>query len=187
MARVTAIYRPDDYPGTPDAQTREDLAALFAHVFPGSADPQIDKAHSGLAVAAHNPQLALSLAKLSAFMAGEMPWSFRKDLRELAIQTVNLHFNSDFSFQSRLPHAAAAGISEQMLADLPEPDGSSLFDTEQQLVMAYARAVASGAVPEALSARAIAQFGEKGVVEFTALVAFWSFWAMFLNATGPDF
>ena len=30
----------------------------------------------------------------------------------------------------------------------------------------------------------VGKFGEKGAVEFTTVVAFWSFWALFLNATG---
>ena len=40
--------------------------------------------------------------------------------------------------------------------------------------------------PDELFARVVERFGEKGAVEFTTVVAFWSFWALFLNATRPD-
>ena len=185
MARVTAGHKPSEYPGTPDDATRQDLAELFATLFPGVADPAFDKAHDGMAIAAHNPKLALHLARLSGFIAGELPWCQRRDLRELAIQALNLHFKSDYSFQSRLPHAEAAGVSAVMLAALPVWKTSSLFDEEQRLTIEYTNAVITGEVPQEVFARVVRQFGEKGAVECTVLVAFWSFWAMMLNATRP--
>ena len=50
----------------------------------------------------------------------------------------------------------------------------------------YARAVAGGRVPDELFARVREHFGERGAIECAAVVAFWSFWALFLNATGPE-
>jgi alkylhydroperoxidase family enzyme len=185
MARVTAIRKPSEYPGTPDEVTRQDLAELFATLFPGVPDPAFDGTHDGLAIAAQNPKLALHLARLSGFIAGQLPWCQHRGLRELAIQALNLHFKSGYSFQSRVHHAEAAGISAVMLAALPFWKTSSLFDEEQRLTIEYTNAVVTGEVPEELFARVVRQFGEKGAVECTALVAFWSFWAMMLNATRP--
>ncbi len=186
MARVKAIYRPSDYPGRPDEATKKDLSALFEHLCPGTEDPEIDKAHDGIAIAAQNPKLALHLAKLSAFIAGELPWSQRRDLRELAIQTLNLHFKCDYGSKTRLPNAEAAGIGAGLLAALPHWKTSKAFDEEQRLVIDYTSAVITGDVPEALFSQVVDKYGEKGAIEFTALVSFWSFWAMFLNATRPD-
>lgn len=184
MARVTTIDKPEAYPGTPDEATRQDLADLFAAMFPGNPAPEIDKFHAGVAIAAHSPRLALNLAKLSGLIAGELGWCQRKDLRELAIQTLNLHFKSDYSFQCRAGIAADAGISHQQQAALSKWQTSSLFDAEQRLTIEYAGAVVTGNVPEPLFARVKAQWGERGAVECTALIGFWAFWAMFLNATG---
>ena len=61
---------------------------------------------------------------------------------------------------------------------------ASLFDDEQRLVIEYAEAVTSGEVPKALFSRVVERYGDKGAVEFTAAVAWWSFWAMMLNAAG---
>ncbi len=184
MARVTTINRPADYPGNPDAVAREDLAALFAHLFPGKPDPEIDKFHAGVAIAAHAPKLALNLAKLSGLIAGELGWCQRKDLRELAIQALNLYYKSDYSFRCRAGIAAGAGISHEQQTALPDWQTSSLFDEEQRLTIEYTRAVVTGAVPDELFARVKARWGERGAVECTALIGFWAFWAMFLNATG---
>ena len=63
---------------------------------------------------------------------------------------------------------------------------SDLFDDEQRLVIAYAQGAAAGAVADELFQRAVQRFGEKGVVEMTALIAFFSFWALFLNATRAE-
>jgi len=186
MPRVTAVYKPSDYPEPLDQETKLQLSDLFARLFPGVADPEIDKSHSGLAIAVQNPALALRLSSLSRFMALELAWSRRSDLRELAIQTVNLHFKCDYSFRARIAVAAAAGVSRAQQDALAAWTTSDLFDDEQKLVIEYAQAVAAGDVSTALFARVLRNYGEKGAVEFTALVAFFSFWAIFLNATAPD-
>jgi alkylhydroperoxidase family enzyme len=185
MSRVTAVHKPSDYPGAPDDKTREDLAALFGHMFPGVEDPEIDRAHSGVAIAALNPGLALHLSKLSGYAALQLGWTQRADLRELAIQTVNLHFESDYSAQSRYRAWEAAGLRLEQLAALPFWKTTPLFDDEQRLVIEYALAVVTGDVPEELFARVVARYGEKGAVECTAVVGIWSMWAMLINATRP--
>lgn len=186
MSRVTAVYKPRDYPGTPDDETREGLTALFAHMFPGVDDPEIDKAHSGVAIAALNPGLALHLSKLSGFAALQLGWSKRVDLREIAIQTVNLHYKSDFSARSRHRAWEAAGLTLHQLAALPFWETTTLFDDEQRLTIEYAFAVVTGDVPKELFARLAARYGEKGAVECTAVIGVWSMWAMLLNATQPS-
>lgn len=185
MTRVTAVYKPGDYPGTPDDQTRADLAELFGHMFPGVEDPEIDRPHSGVAIAALNPGLALHLSKLSSYAALQLGWSKRADLREIAIQTVNLHYKSDFSARSRHRAWEAVGLSMAQLAALPYWQTTPLFDEEQRLVIEYALAVVSGDVPGPLFTRVVAAFGEKGAVECTAVVGVWSMWAMLLGATQP--
>lgn len=184
--RVTAIYKPSDFPADRSEEDRQALTALFSALKPGVADPAIDNAHAGVAIAAQNPALALKLAQLSGFIALQMGWSARRDLCELAIQAVNTHFGSTYSFQCRVRAAEAAGISVELQNSLPRWRAVSGFSDEQRLVIEYAEAVASGSVPDELFARAKAAFGEQGVVECTSVIGMWSFWAMFLNATAPD-
>lgn len=184
--RVKGIFRPADYPPGPDGKPDAEIAALFDHLFPGVENPEIDRNHAGIALAAHNPKLALHLAQLSRFLALDTSWCQRADLRELAIQTVNRHYGSDYSFQARLPNARAAGISDALLAELPRWRTSGAFDEEQRLVIEYAQAVVSGDVPAALFSRIVRRYGEKGAIECTTVIAFWSAWAMLINAAGPE-
>ena len=184
MPRVTAVFRPDDYPGTPDDATRMQLSALFERMFPGVADPRIDDGHAGIAIAALNPLLAGRLGELSAFLAVDLPWSQRRDLRELAIQAVNLRLDCAYAFNTRVEAAKAAGIGRDALDALANWRASDRFDEEQRLVIDYAENVVANSVSDSLFTRVSDAFGEKGAVECTTVIAFWSFWALFLNATG---
>jgi alkylhydroperoxidase family enzyme len=185
MARVKAVYRPSDYPGPVDEATRRDLDEMFGQLFPGVADPAIDERHDGLAIAALSPKLALNLAKLSGLIALELPWCERRDLRELAIQSVNVELRSHYSFKARRPNAEAAGVSAEMQDALAVWESSDLFSDEQRLVIEYAHAVAGNAASDELFGRVVERYGERGAVELTTVIAFWSFWALFLNATRP--
>ena len=186
MARVTPVFRPADYPGTIDDPTRDALAELFAHLAPGAADPAIDKPHSGMAIAAQNPGMALRLSKLTSYLALETDLAGRRDVLELAIQAVNFHYRSSFSFEARLPRAESSGLGLARLAAIPYWRTSSLFDADHQLVLEYVAVVVTGAVPEDLVARVKARFGEKQTVELTTLIGCFAMWAMLINATAPE-
>ncbi|MCE7795290.1 hypothetical protein LWE61_01825 [Sphingobium sufflavum] len=181
MARVQPVHTASDYRDDP-----ADAAALFGTLFPGVAAPAFDANHDGMAIAALNPKLALTLAQTSRFLALDLEWCKRADLRELAIMTVNRHYGSTYSIRSREAIALAGGISADQAAALDDWRNSNLFDAEQRLVIDYAQTVLSGTVPAALFEQVKTAFGEKGAVEFTSVVGFWAFWAMFLNATRPD-
>lgn len=183
MTRVRGVFKPENYPYPLDATTKSELDELFAYLFPNGQHAEIDQSHIGVAIAAHNPRLALMLTQLSRFMALELPWCQRSDLRELAIQTVNVHFRSEYSFKTRSKTAVACGISLEQQNAIAYWKQTNLFTPEQKLVIEYTDAVVRGRVEDQLSARAKEAFGEKGVVELTSVIGLWSFWAMFLNAT----
>jgi 4-carboxymuconolactone decarboxylase len=185
MARVKPVYKPADYAGLPGQPPAEDVEALFGRMFPGVEAPEIDRPHAGFAVLARNPRLALHVLELTQFIARDLAWTERRDLRELAVQTVNLHFKCGFSFEARAPNAEALGLRAELLAAIPYWRTTGLFDDAQQLVIEYALAVCAGEVSDELFARAAASFGEQGAVELTATVGLWSFWAMVLNAIQP--
>jgi len=186
MSRVTPVYAPGDHPKAGDPAVQGELAELFGYLFPNVEKPEIDPPHTGLAIAAQNPKLALQLAKMSRFMVLELPWCQRRDRLELAIQAVNLHFKSDFSFQARLPQITASGLGLEKAAAIPYWRTTPLFDAEERLVVEYAFAAAAGDVPAELFARVAEQYGEQGAVEFTSVVAWFSFWAMLINAVRPE-
>lgn len=186
MPRLPLITTPADHPGTPDAAPRADLDALFAALFPGNPAPAFDSAHEGMAIAAHSPALAQALARTSAVVLGELGWCQQHPaLREIVIQRVFHHFGSAYGWQSRLPHAARAGLTPEQLADIPLWRASAHFDADQRLTLEHTEATLAGAVDDALFARMQARFGNRETVECTSLVAFWSSWAMLLSALRP--
>ncbi len=185
-ARVKAVFKPGDYPGVPDEQTKKDLKELFERLFPGIPDPKPEP-HFGFAIFAQSPRLAMSILELFDYIVRQMPWSQQRDLRELAVQALNLHFKCDFSFQAHLVYAQAHGVSLEKQAAIPYWETSSLFNDEERLVIEYTLAVVKGPVSDELFARVARQYGEKGAIEFTTAIAWWSLWAMVLNATSPEF
>lgn len=184
MARVNYVFAPEDHPDAADPATRRQLDALFAHLFPGGA---AGAPHAGYGILAQSPALALAIGQCADTIIKDTPWTQRAELRELAIQALNLHYRCDFSFHAHLPIAQRHGISAEQQAAIPYWRTSPLFDEEQRLVIEYTLAVVTGAVPEALFARVKAAFGERGAVECTVAIGWWALWAMLLNATAPDF
>ncbi len=188
MARVKQVFKPADFPGSPDEGTRRALSELFEHMFPGQPDAEIPGNHAGFATVARDPRLALCLIELSDYIVREMPWtSQRRDLRELAIQALNLHFKCDYSFQSHIRPAQGLGVTVEQQALLPFWRTANAFNDEQRLAIEYALAVVAGDVPDELFARVVATYGEQAAIECTVGIAWWSFWAMIINATRTDF
>lgn len=185
-ARVKPRFRPADYPAALNEAARRDVTALFNFLAPDAAAPEIDDAHMGLAIAALNPKLALNLAKMSVFMAQDLPWSPQPQLRELAIQAVNFRYHCGYTLRARRARAEALGLGADVLAAIPNWQSSALFSAAQRQVIAYTNAVISGNVHEILSKEMIDEYGETGVVELTAAIGWWSMWAMFINALRPD-
>jgi alkylhydroperoxidase family enzyme len=184
MARIKPIYALADCPAGISPADRADVAAMFQSLFPGVAEPMIDRSHAGMAIAAHNPQLALNAARFSRFVVVDMPWCDRADLRELSILVVNRHFHCSYGEAARQTQMLAAGLGPALQITLSDWEESPLFDEQQRLVIAYTLATVQGSVTDSLSAQIVDCYGEKGAVEFTAAIAWWSFWAMFLTATG---
>lgn len=186
MARVRGIYKPSDHPRYSEETARSGLDDLFRHMFPQSRMPEISQKHGGFAIVAQDPKLALHLVKLSDYIVREMAWtSQRRDLRELAIQTLNYHFKCDYSFRSHVETARGCGISAELQAAIPYWRTTELFNEEQRLVIEYTLAVVCGDVSDELFSRVLMKYGETEAVQFTAGIGWWSLWAMIINATRP--
>lgn len=185
MARVNPVYKPADYPADLDEVTKAELAAFFAYLFPDNPAPEIDAAHTGLAVTAYNPTLALNLAKMSGFIVRDLGWCQNQELHEFAVQTVNLHFKCNFTLRARAARAQSLGIDASVLAVIPAWAESNVLSGDQRLIVEYSYAVVSGTVADDLFKRMVTAYGEKAVIECTAAIAWWALWAMIINALCP--
>lgn len=180
-ARFTPVSRPGEHP---EPALQQDVAELFETLFPGNPAPEFDAGHGLMAILAQSPKLALPASHLSAAVFRDSAWGQRAAMRELAFQVLGEHFGDSFSTAARRSYALAAELSEDQLAAIPAGRDADLFDEEQRLVIEYTRAVVTGRVPEALTARMIARYGERETVECTVAIGFWSFWAMVAGAAG---
>ena len=182
MARMRIVRRPEDCPGSP--QGAEELFSLF---FNEGDERLFTGAQQGWGLlAAQNPQIATALVKLTRMIASGPFLAARPDLREIAVQTVNMHFRCEFSYRSHLAYLSKVGLSIETIATLPYWRTSNRFDAEQKLVIEYTLAVVSGEVPDELHYKVANAVGEQGVAELALAIAHWSFWAMFLNAAQPE-
>lgn len=188
MSRIKPMLKPSDYPEGVDDATRAAAKALFDHMFPGVENPEIPGKSAAFGTVANDPKLALLLVKLSDYVVREMPFtSTRRDLQQLMVQALNWKLGCDFSFQSHIAPAAAAGISAELQTQIPFWRTSNAFNDEQRLVIEYTVAVVDGTVPDELYRRVAAHFDERDTLALTVGVAWWSFWAMIINATRTEF
>lgn len=191
MTRVKTIRRQSDAPeGASKADSeasKEFFDTFFREFLPHLEDKEIPQASIGFSIVSHNPKLALNLLDLSKFMARDLPWSQdRTDLKELSVQTLNLHYKCEASFEPHLAYAVKAGLSAEQQAAIPYWKTSSLFDDEQRLIIEYTMGVVKNAVTDELFGRVVERYGERRAVEMTSAIAWWSFWAMILNAVRSD-
>jgi alkylhydroperoxidase family enzyme len=182
MARMRIVRRQNDCAGS-----REEAQQLFDLLFPQGGERVLRGGQQGWGlVAAHGPRTALLVAQLTKQIAAGPFLTARPDLREIAIQSVNLHFRCDFSYHSHLAYLSKVGLPLETIAALPYWRTSSVFDADQKLVIAYTLALVAGDVSDALHAEAVNELGEGAVAELAFAVAHWSFWAIFLNAARLD-
>lgn len=190
MERVTGIHSAASYPGKLDDAAKNDLDELFGEVFPryfGEAMTKGDggQIESSWAMLVQNPGLAIRVARLSDFIVHEMPWCQRRDMRELMIQTVNVHLGCDYSFFAHFGYAQRTGIGADLQAALQFWKTTSFFNEDQRTVIEFTHASLDGDVPDELFQKVVQMFGEKETVEFTVSIAYWSFWAIILNTLRP--
>jgi alkylhydroperoxidase family enzyme len=179
---MKVVRRPEDCPGS--AQDADELFGLF---MPEGSERRLTDAQLGWGlVAAQDPQAAVALVKFTRKIAGGPILSKRLDLRELAIQAVNMHFRCEFSHRSHMTYLSKIGLPVESIAALPYWRTSPLYSAEQRLVIEYNLAVASGNVADDLHDRVAGVFGEQGAAELALAAALWCFWAVFLNAARPD-
>lgn len=181
MARMRVVQRPEDCSGSP-----QDAKALFDLLFPNGGERRLSGAQQGWGlVAAQHPQTAIALIQLTKAIAAGPFLTARPDLREIAIQTVNLQQRCEFSYRSHLKYLDSVGLSFETIAALPYWRDSSLFTDEQKLVIEYSLAVLDSEVSDSLFNEVADTFGHGAATELALAVAHWSFWALFLNAAQP--
>lgn len=134
-----------------------------------------------LRAALHNAELAERWQALGELLRYRTSLSPR--LSELAILVTGRACRSPFEWHAHRIEAEKAGIEvsiiEALLADAVPPD----LAADDAAVVSYAVELNRlNSVSDATYARALASLGERGVVELTALIGYYTMVAMTLNA-----
>jgi 4-carboxymuconolactone decarboxylase len=138
------------------------------------------KIQGPLRAALHNPELADRWQALGELLRYDTSLSRRQS--ELAILVTGRACQSPFEWYAHRLEGEKAGLSAEVLEALlaqREPEG---LDEDEAAVVAFARELnRHNSVSDITYARALAQLGERGVVELTALVGYYTMVAMTLN------
>ncbi|MBK1657516.1 carboxymuconolactone decarboxylase family protein [Paracraurococcus ruber] len=104
-------------------------------------------------------------------------------LREIAILCVGQHWKAAYEWYAHAPIAAKQGVPEAVIEAIGTGAASIPFDAEpDRVVVGFVREVLrTGQAGDATYAAALALLGEKGVVELTGLVGYYSLLALQLN------
>ncbi|MBL6454031.1 carboxymuconolactone decarboxylase family protein [Belnapia sp. T6] len=138
-----------------------------------------------------SPDLCSRVEQLGVFIRYECSVPMR--LRELAILCVGEHWKAAYEWYAHAPIAAKQGVPEAVIQAIGSGAAAIPFDAEpDRVVVGFVRELLrTGQVGEAAYTAAKALLGEKGTVELTGLVGYYSLLAMQLNvfqvAPSPPF
>ena len=160
-------------PVAPD--TKPELAALEARI--RGARGRISPLYS---VLLNSPELASGWEQL--FTAIRQKTSVPPALRELVILRVAVLNGADYEFEAHVPHARAAGTSDENIERLRRGEVEG-FSPVEKLVLQYTDAMTRDlVVPEALYPQLDRHFDAKTLVELTATIAGYNMVSRFLIA-----
>ena len=155
--------------------TRPELAALEARI--RGARGRISLLYS---VLLNSPELASGWEQL--FTAIRQKTSVPPALRELVILRVAVLNGAEYEFEAHVPHALAAGLTQEAIDGLRRGEVEGLSSLEK-LVLQYTDAMTRDlVVPEALYPQLDRHFDAKTLVELTATIAGYNMVSRFLIA-----
>jgi 4-carboxymuconolactone decarboxylase len=132
------------------------------------------------AVLLHRPEIASGAQQIGGFLrySSELP----RQLREGLILVVARLTGCDFEWSAHQPLAAAAGLSEETLADI-EAGRLDYLDGDLGLAAGLARSlITSYAVDSELFEQARQRWSDADLVEVVTLIGYYSYIAMVVNA-----
>ena len=107
--------------------------------------------------------------------------------RELAILRVALVNGADIEYQSHIPHALKAGVSQQQIDALREWQKSAAFDAADRAVLAYTDSMTKDIhVPDQVFDPLRSHFDARELTELTATIAAYNLVSRFLEALQVD-
>ena len=127
-----------------------------------------------------SPVLADRLQKVGAYVRFQT--SLPQSLNEFAILIAGRYWNSGFEWSYHYPLAIKDGVAAAILNDLSNGRVPGGMSDDEALVYAFSTEIRRDkAVSDATYARALARFGERGVVDLVAVNGYYDVVCMTLN------
>jgi 4-carboxymuconolactone decarboxylase len=127
-----------------------------------------------------SPDLAENAQRLGAFC--RYGTSLPPRLSELAILMTARHYTAHYEWHHHEVFARKAGLAPDIIAAIAARTPPNFVHDDERVVYDFASALyRSHAVDDATYARAVASFGEKGVVELVGIMGYYSLISMTLN------
>ncbi len=127
-----------------------------------------------------SPVLADRLQKVGEYVRFQT--SLPKPLNEFAILIAGRYWNSAFEWAYHYPLAIKGGVQASVLGDLSNGRVPGAMSDDETLVYAFSTELRRDkAVSDATYAKALARFGERGVVDLVAVNGYYDVVCMTLN------
>ncbi len=127
-----------------------------------------------------SPEACSRVERLGAFLRFDCSVPVR--LRELAILVIGAHWKAEYEWFAHAPIAERQGVPPQVIAAIGRGEAPHFDDDADAAVHGFVREVlTSGTASDAGFAAVQALLGDKGTVELTALVGYYSLLAFQLN------
>jgi len=129
----------------------------------------------------HSPALAGRVEGLGVYLRFQCAVPER--MREVAILAVARHWRCDYEWYAHAPIAERLGVPEAALARLGRGEEPGFDEPGEALVRDYCAALLhDGTVPQPLYDSVRERLGERGIVDLTGLVGYYTLLALTLNA-----
>ncbi len=163
------------------ARTRESLDAAGQAVWDRIAGGARGGVGGPFLALLGSPELCGRVEQLGVFIRYECSVPMR--LRELAILCVGQHWKADVEWYAHAPIAEKQGVPVAVIQAIGTDAATIPFDSDaDRVVVAFVRALLrTGAVPDAEFKAAETLLGEKGTVELTGLVGYYTLLAFQLK------
>jgi 4-carboxymuconolactone decarboxylase len=127
-----------------------------------------------------SPGLATHAHKLGAHV--RFGTALTPNLTEIAILVTARYWTAQFEWSAHVRLAKQAGVSDAVIEAIGARRSPDFTDPDEQLVYDFCTDYyRDHRVDDATYARALARFGEKGVVDLTGLIGYYSFVSITLN------
>jgi len=128
----------------------------------------------------HSPELAERWSRLGEFL--RYGTCLPKRLNELAIVVTGRRWSSQVEWFVHARVAAEAGIPQHAIDAIQRGEAPAFEDPEEALIYEFTRALQlDGQVPPATYDAVRVRWGERGVVELTAVIGYYTMVSMTLN------